>query len=506
MKKILILSILFITYFSLFGQNDTAYIYTYGGIQNDVCNQIKPTYDGGYIMIGTTNSFGDGFNNFYVIKTDSLGNRKWSNTYGGNQVQEGFSVATTFDHGYAFLGFTDSYGAGGYDVFLVKTDSMGNEQWQKTYGGINWDFGYSIQQLADSGFIICGLTYSYGPGNGNAYVIRTDKIGDTIWTRALGGIGYYSVANSVCVHEDSLYFIAGANTAFNNGDTNTFLIEINNKGSLKWDTTYHSNHNNAANSIRGTSDNGFVIYGFTDSIPSSDSITDSHSEIMIQIDSNGKTEWTQIYYNNTFVGTGKDAVECTNGNYLTVGTTFGGGPGNYQMHIQNTLPGGWWRDGLFFEGIGNEQGNSIAYRDKNHFAFAGTTTYGAGLLDVYFVRFTSDSLQTSYNLVKYYYTDTLQSAGIPMLDLQSLDVKVFPNPMVSSATVLVQGEIGEKYLFNLYDETGKWLLQNKMMQLIGHGQYKIVLYKNNLNSGNYIYNVVDIKNGNEVGTGKIVIE
>src|ERR1039458_2536636 len=126
---------------NLFGQkNDTAYIYSYGGIQNDGCRQIMPTSDGGYIMIGTTNSFGHGNTDFYAIKIDSSCKFIWSGCYGGNINEEGYSVIPTMDKGYAFVGFTDSYGAGGYDVFLVKTDSMGREQWQKTYGGSNWDF------------------------------------------------------------------------------------------------------------------------------------------------------------------------------------------------------------------------------------------------------------------------------------------------------------------------------------------------------------------------------
>src|ERR1700743_1517039 len=99
MKKLITLVIVLISISYTYGQfNDTAYIYTYGGIQNDECNQIKPSSDGGYILIGTTNSFGCGNTSFYVIKVDSLCNRVWSKTYGGSQNQEGFSVAPTFDN------------------------------------------------------------------------------------------------------------------------------------------------------------------------------------------------------------------------------------------------------------------------------------------------------------------------------------------------------------------------------------------------------------------------
>lgn len=454
-------------------------------------------------MIGTTNSFGSGNTSFYVIKTDSLCNHEWSKTYGGSQNQGGFSVANTFDKGYVFLGFTDSYGAGGYDVYLVKTDSMGNFQWQKTYGGSDWDFGYSIQQLPDSGFVMCGLTYSYGSGNGNVYVIRTDKNGDTLWTRAIGGSGYYSVGNSVCVYQDSLYFIAGGNTKFGDGDTNVFIAELNDKGILKWDTTFYCKHSNAANSIRNTLDKGFLIYGYTDSIPNS--IDSEQSQMMIKMDSLRKVQWIQIYY-NTVIGTGKDAIETQNGYYLSVGTLYDGSYFGHLMNIQYYSSPGWFADGLnFVGGLGYELGNSIAYRNRNNFAVAGATTYGIGNWNFYVVRFTYDSLAPTYKLSQHNFTDTLSPASVLNINKSIIGVKIFPNPMTSSATVLVQGINGQHYLFSLFDETGKSVIQDIPTGQVGHGQSKIVISRNNLRTGIYIYEVTDTNN-NKVATGKILVE
>lgn len=108
MKRNLFLLVALVLVFHLYGQNDTSYIHTFGGIQEDYCRQIQPTPDGGYILIGTTNSFGSGNTSFYAIKTDSLCNFKWSKTYGGSQNQAGYSVTPTLDKGFAFVGFTDS--------------------------------------------------------------------------------------------------------------------------------------------------------------------------------------------------------------------------------------------------------------------------------------------------------------------------------------------------------------------------------------------------------------
>lgn len=498
--------VLFAMFTALFAgaQNDTAYIYTYGGIQDDICNQVIPTWDGGYMLVGTTNSFGAGNTDFYVIKTDSLCNHKWSKTFGGQLNDEGYSVAATPDHGFAFLGFTDSYGNGGYDVFLVKTDSVGNIKWQKTYGGSDWDFGYSIKETPlDSGFIICGTTYSYGNGNGDMYVIKTDKNGDTLWTRVIGGTGY-DAGNCVYVQEDSLFVIAGETTSNVIGDTDSYFVELNNKGTIETTRTYGINKNDAMYSIRGTSDHGYVMYGYTDSIPDSATAL-NRNETMFKTDSTGKLQWMQIYYNNVVIGTGRDAIECPDSSFLTVGTTYGGGFGVYQLHIQSAQKGGWWREGLFFQGTGDEQGFSLAYHNKYNLAFAGTTTYGAGLLDVYLVRFRYDSLQLSYVLSKHYYTDTLGPAGVYGINAPKVDVRLFPNPMVSSATILIQGAYGQQYYVSLFDEEGRALETKIPMHKDMHDQSVLYINKNSISPGNYIYSIID-GNDNAVASGKLIVE
>jgi hypothetical protein len=500
-KGTITLICLFLSLFAL-AQNDTAFVYTFGGPQNDYCSQIQPTRDGGYIMIGTTNSFGAGNISFYAIKLDSNCHKQWSNTYGGMLNQAGYSVVPTLDKGYAFLGFTDSYGNGGYDVFLVKTDSVGKVQWQKTYGGSDWDFGYSIKQTLDSGYVICGLTYSYGKGNGDVYVVRTDKLGDTLWTRAIGEKGY-DVGNCVSLHEDTIYAIAGATTDTATGDTNTYFIEIDNKGIIKKQIrTYGILKNDGMNSIRGTTDNGFVMYGFTDSIPDSVTRTQS-SEMMLKTDSTGKLQWMRIYNLQGDVARGKDAVECANGDFLALGTIkyFG----TNQMHIIYLSSGGWFQNALYFEGAGTELGNSIAYHNKRNLAFAGNTTYGAGNIDVYLVRFKYDSIQSSYKLSQHYITDTLGPASITSISAFSPGVKVFPNPVVTTATVLVQGITGEKYLLALYDETGETLVLSTSFNQLGHGLSETKLNRSGLSSGMYFYRIID-KNNASVATGKIVIE
>jgi hypothetical protein len=145
---------------------------TFGGSNHDWGSLVQQTFDGGYIIVGGTNSFGEGLEDVYFIKTDPNGNLLWQKTFGGSNLDCGYSVQQTSDRGYIITGGTDSFGAGGSDVYLIKTDPNGNLLWQKTFGGKDADTGYSVQQTSDGGYIIAGTTESFGAGNSDVYLIK----------------------------------------------------------------------------------------------------------------------------------------------------------------------------------------------------------------------------------------------------------------------------------------------------------------------------------------------
>lgn len=503
MKKFFTLISALIVGCIVYGQTDTVYMSTYGGIQNDVCNQIKATNDGGYIMIGTSNSFGCGNTDFYAVKIDSVGKHEWSKTFGGTENEGGFSVTQTFDHGFAFLGFTDSYGAGGYDVYLVKTDSMGNFQWQRTYGGSDWDFGYSIQQVSDSGFVICGQTYSYGAGNGDVYVIRTNKNGDTLWTRAIGGTGY-DVGNSVAVENDSLYAIVGNTTSFGYGDTNIYFILMNNKGIIKKDTTYGCAHINMGNSIRTTLDHGFVIYGSTDC-----DMPGKPDEVMIKTDSVGNMQFIYIYV-TTGIGLGKDALQEPDGTYVSIGINSSDGYGPFAMHMQHLGAGGWFISGLGAGGSSYQQGNSASIGKNGNVVFAGASNspgFTNGLYDIMIARWlNADSIKNiRYNdTINFYDTSycTLGVANQPVLHPQ---IKIFPNPVSSSSNILVQGGVESHYSFNVYNGSGECIIHKMPLQSIDHAQSSGHFERGDLAAGIYICQILN-QSGVAVATCKFIVE
>ena len=155
-------------------EGSTLWTQTYGGSNSDWSKSVQQTSDGGYIIAGHTESFGAGESDVYLIKTDSSGNTLWTQTYGGSNSDYGESVQQTSDGGYIIAGRTESFGAGQFDVYLIKTDSSGNTLWTQTYGGSGTDSGDSVQQTTDGGYIIAGWTTSFDAGQYDVYLIKTD--------------------------------------------------------------------------------------------------------------------------------------------------------------------------------------------------------------------------------------------------------------------------------------------------------------------------------------------
>jgi hypothetical protein len=160
---------------------------TFGGAFNDYAFSVQQTSDGVFIIAGETGSFGAGADDVYLIKTDAGGNQTWFRTFGGAFGGWAQSVQQTSDGGFIIAGGTYSFGAGENDVYLIKTDAGGNQTWERTFGGASYDWAESVQQTSDGGFIIAGMTGSFGAGEGDVYLIKTDAGGNQTWERTFGG-------------------------------------------------------------------------------------------------------------------------------------------------------------------------------------------------------------------------------------------------------------------------------------------------------------------------------
>ena len=166
---------------------DTLWTKAYGGSSAEYAYSIQQTSDGGYIIAGRTASFGAGSVDAWLLKTDELGNILWTKTFGGSGDDWGRSVQQTSDGGYILTGWTQSFGPGYFAAWLIKTDPLGDSLWIKLFGGNESDYGYYVQQSSvnpgDDGYIVGGRTTSTGAGLSDAWLIKTDLLGNTNWTQ-----------------------------------------------------------------------------------------------------------------------------------------------------------------------------------------------------------------------------------------------------------------------------------------------------------------------------------
>ena len=301
----------------------TLWTQTYGGVWGEVGWSLNESGDGGYAIAGETWSYGAGQNDMLLIKTDASGNMEWMKTYGSNGNEWCRTMLNTKDGGYMLVGSTKPDGAQYSDIYLVKTDASGDTVWTKTYGGEGDEIGNWIQETSDNGYIICGSTNSYGFGANDIYVIKTNIMGDTIWTKTYGGEDH-DIGNCIQVTKDDGCIVLGITNSLGNGASDVYLLELNSSGDTIWTQVYGGTENDEPISVKETEDQGYIIVGLTESFGAG-----SGDVWLIRTDSAGDTLWTQTYGGTEFDEA--PSIQLTrDGGYILVGTTesFGAGSGD----------------------------------------------------------------------------------------------------------------------------------------------------------------------------------
>ena len=261
---------------------------TYGGASDDIGYSVQQTADGGYIVVGTTESFGAGSCDVFFIKTNASGYTERSRTFGGVGDDEGYSVQQTADGGYIIVGLTSSFGSGSADIYLVKTNASGDTLWTRAYGGSRFDEGYAVQQTPDGGYVVAGAV-CLASDTEDVYLMRTNPSGDTLWTRTYGGSGC-DEGNSLRVTTDGGYIIAGITESFGSRSADVYLIKTNASGDTLWTRTYGGPSYDEAYSVQQTTDGGYIIAGITESSGSG-----SADVYLIKTNASGDTLWTRYY-------------------------------------------------------------------------------------------------------------------------------------------------------------------------------------------------------------------
>jgi hypothetical protein len=302
----------------------------FGGSGEDAGYFVQNTRDGGSIITGSTKSYGVGEERLWLLKADSNGSKQWDRTFGGfvsSAGDGGWSVNETDDGGYIVTGYTKSYGAGGKDLWLIKTDSAGKKQWDKTFGGSEDDVGMSVIQAADGGYIVAGRTASYGSGKDDIWLLKTDFEGRELWNRTFGGalddVGF------LVVELDDGYAIVGRTESGSEGKR-AILIKTDLLGTKKWETAYMKESTGI--SVQRTSDGGFIIAGRIDSPKT------GKDAILIKTDPSGREEWA-LTLGGPGEETGCFALEGRDGGYLLAGITDSFGSGAEDAWLFKLRPG-----------------------------------------------------------------------------------------------------------------------------------------------------------------------
>jgi len=291
-KNILIFLLLSVTFLlNAQVEPDTLWTKTFGGSNDDVAQSVKQTTDGGYIIAGCTDSFGAGVYDFWLVKVDENGNEQWNQTYGGIYDEQANSVHQTNDGGYIVSGYTHSYGAGQQDIYLVKTDENGNELWSQTYGGTENENANSVQQTSDGGYVIASTILPSGSYDADFWLIKTDENGNEQWNQTYGNDdseGAQSVQQTI----DGGYIIVGTTFNIPEGKINYWLVKTDENGSEQWNQTFGINDWDFPSSVQQTIDGGYIIAGYS-------SFTESNKDFwVVKTDENGIEEWNQNYGTN----------------------------------------------------------------------------------------------------------------------------------------------------------------------------------------------------------------
>lgn len=344
---------------------------TLGGLKDDNARTMKSTSDGGFIIGGETESIdGDavgtsyGSDDYWLVKIDSSGNIEWQKRFGGFNADQLNSVAQTTDGGYIMAGTSDYGGGmvttylGGSDAWIVKVNSYGEYQWQKTLGGSQSDVATGILALSDGTYMVSGFTNSNdgnvtgAHGYNDGWIVKLTNNGNLIWQKTYGGSDQ-DIVNTIKPTADGGFVFAGR-TSSNDGDVSgnhswdgvsnffapdLWVVKIDSLGTIQWQKCFGSWGNEEAVAIEQTNDGGYIIAGNTDTPPNQEGDVTVGSDggddfWIVKIDAIGNLQWEQVH------GGGSDddpheVLLAEDGGYVFVGYTGSTELGASQSNVSN---------------------------------------------------------------------------------------------------------------------------------------------------------------------------
>jgi hypothetical protein len=359
---------------------DSLWARTYGGPLADDASSFVQTADGGYVLAGYTYSFGAGNEDFWLLKTNANGDSVWSRTFGGPGWEGANSLQQTSDGGFILAGFSNSFGVGGYNLWLVKTDANGNSSWSRSFSGPGWDGANCVLQTADGGYILGGLTNSYGAGDFDFWLLKTNANGDSLWSRTFGGPLYEDIF-SIQPTTGGGYILAGRTLSYGASNYDAYLVKTNANGDSVWTRHFGGSGFETATAVQQTTDGGYILAGITSSYGAG-----NEDFWLLKTNASGDSAWSR-----TFGGASWDRAyslqKTADGGYILAGRTdsYGSGQGDFYLVKTNSNGNSLWS--RTFGGAGFDGAYFVRQTTDSGFVLAGfTESFGAGGRDFWLVK------------------------------------------------------------------------------------------------------------------------
>lgn len=407
----------------LFGLSTTAqttWRRTYGGLDSDEARDVRYMSDGGFLICGSTGSFGDG-GDIYVVRTDDSGIVLWSGYYGGVGAQYAVSCIEVPD-GALVAGTASNGPLGGYDMLLLKLGAGGEELWRRYYGGSEWDVCHDMAKMPD-GTVLAGVTYGSGAFSGDAFVVRTDLVGDTLWTRRFGGPGL-DEALGVDVDDDGNVLVSGRMDG-NTEEQDAFVARLSPDGELEWLSRFGGDSLDFASGVAASPGGGYAVVGGTRSY------TDVLQVLVRGISATGDSLWQQMHGSLADTWAYRIVPRPTDG-YALIGHNGVFNAGGRDMFMILVNGEGHWHLGKNYGGEGNEEGYGIEALSDGGFILVGMTDhYGPGVSAAYVVRCGADA-------------ETEDDTVYPFFD--PVGITETPGPLVRSSMLYPNPNAGEFFI------------------------------------------------------------
>jgi hypothetical protein len=338
---------------------------TYGGDRYDTGAEVLETADKGFLILGTTRSVGPDTTDAWVVRTDAMGEVLWTKTYGGDMWDSGIAVQPASDGGYV-LALASNSVSGNYDILLVKIDEQGETLWTKSYGGPQTEYPHAMAATADGGYVILAHTSSFGMGSLDFYLLKVDVHGDSLWSKTYGGTAS-DWGGTVQQTADGGYILSGDTQSFGDEDGDVFLVKTDAAGDTLWTRTYGGAGEDRAYSVLQTKDGGYLLVGKTAGVGGAD-----ESGNVIKTDATGAVEWTHVLegeYSSRLL----HALELSEDAYLVAGNRYVDEAKDYDAYLLRLDGDGsplWSRH---FGGAEYEQANFVAQTSDGGLILVGGT-------------------------------------------------------------------------------------------------------------------------------------